>query len=169
MSYVYHDSIGNILAISKENIITFDSITKVTFVPNLQLDVNYQFYMIDDNGTLRENVEAYRTYKHQEMSDAMDIAFGNRVFMSSFGFTVDNRRSGTKNDKDNVNSLITLGAPSAPFKSHDGSVHILSNAQLQQLQMEMIQDGFSVYQKKWALDAQIDQALNNTQLSLIEW
>lgn len=100
--------------------------------------------------------------KQKELSDKFDEQFLNGSFQSSLGFRADNRRSGNKNDKDNVQGLIDLGITT--FKDATGNFHTLTLAQLGTLKNEMIADGLGKYQKKWTFEAQIATSTDKTAL-----
>ncbi len=85
------------------------------------------------------------------------------------GFPVDNRRSGDKFDRDNVESLIALNTDPVTFKDSNGDFHSLTLADLSILKTEMIQDGLAIYQKKWTLESQINNATTIEELEAITW
>jgi len=115
------------------------------------------------------SVDDYKIIKPLEIKVAFEKEFTNRTFTSSLGFNVDNRRSGSKFDKDNVKSLIDLGADPVQFKDADGVIHSLTQAELQTMHTEMIQDGLGLYQKKWTLEGQIEAATTIAELEAITW
>jgi len=114
-------------------------------------------------------VDNWRKIKAVEIVKSFNKEFINRAFTSSLGFLVDNRRSGSKFDKDNVKSLIDLGADPVQFKDADGVIHSLTQAELQTLHTEMIQDGLGLYQKKWTLEGQVEAATTIAELEAITW
>ncbi len=114
-------------------------------------------------------VDDYKITRPLAISQAFSAEFTNRVFASSLGFNVDNRRSGTKFDKDNVQSLIDIGQEPVTFKDADGNYHQLSLTELSTIKTEMIQDGLGLYQKKWNLGQQIEVSTTIDELKAITW
>lgn len=153
MSYVYHKDDGTILAVSKENNLSFSEPTKVTFMPELPSDVDYTFYKINDVGVLSDNIDRWKEFRLSQVSDWFENLMATFKFKCEIGgFWVDNRRSGTKNDKDNITSLIKLNLPITPFKDSDGTIHYLSPDELSKLELEMIKQGLGLYSVKWDIE-----------------
>jgi len=65
--------------------------------------------------------------------------------------------------------LIDVGQDPVQFKDAASNFHSLTLTQLQTLHTEMIQDGLSLYQKKWTLEGQIAAATTIAELEAIAW
>lgn len=103
--------------------------------------------------------------KKVELKKAFEAEFSTRHFLSSLGFSVDNRRNGIKDDRDNVKVLINQNKP-ALFKGYDDEFHELTIDQLILLESEMELDGLARYQRLWQLQALVDTI---DDLSTITW
>ena len=116
------------------------------------------------NGTgFNLKLEVLKEQKQNELNIAFDNQFQYGKFQCSFGFMVDNRRYGNKNDKDNIQSLIDIGINI--FKDADGEFHQLSPEQLYQIKLEMTADGLKKYQTKWYFEGLIQSAQTNEELN----
>lgn len=132
---------------------------------HIQIDTlpasNYGFYIkIDDEYEVdaERELATLKIETIAKLENKFNKLFENGIFTSSLGFEVNNRRSGNKNDKDNVESLIALGIDPINFRDANGNFHNLSQAELSTLDLEMIQDGLGKYQWKWTKEAEVDMA-----------
>jgi hypothetical protein len=100
--------------------------------------------------------------KKDELLNLFEEQFKNGKFMSSLGFEVDNRRYGSKNDKDNLLSLIDLGIYF--FKDANNATHTLTLQQMLTLKAEMSADGLQKYNKKWNFESLIASCVDKTEL-----
>lgn len=122
-----------------------------------------------DDPRLTWTIDQWKTYKLQEIKKQFELQFKEGKFLSSLGFTVDCRRYGSKQDKDNLASLISLGNFPIQWKDVDGNFHSLSQADANVLLQEMIMFGLQGYQKKWQLEAQIEAAQTIAEVRGIIW
>lgn len=125
-------------------------------------DSHYGLYMFDNDDNIvvdsEEELALSKQNKMNKIKKKFESLTENGVFESSLGFNIDNRRSGNKNDKDNIESLITLGMEPIQFKDADGMFHELSLSDLSVIQLEMIQNGLQRYQWKWYVQNQVSEA-----------
>ena len=98
----------------------------------------------------------FKTSKLSEISASFINFFQNGQIESSLGFIADCRRYGDKNDLQNIQGLIDLYTKPVPFKSADGSIHILNLEQLNILKTEIIQRAQTAYANKWMLEAAVE-------------
>jgi len=74
-------------------------------------------------------------------------------------------------DDVNIQSLIDLmtatNQTTSQFRCADNNFIEVTLDQLKQLKLEMIQFGFSLYQKKWQFEAQVEQAKTQEELDAI--
>ena len=68
----------------------------------------------------------------------------------------------------NIQGLIDLGLDDNLYRDADNNFIKLSNAQLKLLKGEMVQNGLSLYQQKWTLQAKIQAAKTLEELEAIE-
>lgn len=86
---------------------------------------------------------------------------------TSTGVVIDCRRSGTKNDLQNVQGLILLNQTITYVGYY--YTFIVTPAQLNEMQIQMINYGNSLYQKKWEKESEINSAITIQQLEDITW
>lgn len=98
---------------------------------------------ISYTGTLEENKEEVYNILRERLEESLK----NGKFDSFLGFVVQNRRFGTKNDLQNVESLIKIGQYF--FRDADDVTHTLTLEQMESLRLEMIQKGLEIYQEKF--------------------
>jgi len=111
-------------------------------------------FLPDEEADLNE----LKQQKLQEIEDKFNDMLNSGKFLCSKGFYVDNRRTGTKNDKDNVQSLIDLGQEPVYFKDADNNFQTLTLDDLKTIKQEMIQDGLQKYQYKWEKQQEVMEA-----------
>ena len=147
------------------------------------MDVDYQeFVTWSQNNQLTETSQPSPEYEYinkewvvkfsflkeqklKELNEKFAYQFSNGVLHSSLGFSVDNRRFGDKNDKDNIEGLIQLGI--LFYKDVDNVLHNLTMEQMVTLKMEMIGQGLGLYNTKWYFEDLINKAITNTELDAI--
>lgn len=128
-----------------------------------QYDSNYQYLNpigIVQNEQIYEVLNIpladFKVQKLEKINSAFLHFFQDGCIESSLGFTADCRRCNDKNDLQNIQGLIDLYAQPVPFKSKDGSIHMLTLEQLEILKTEMIQRVQQVYANKWTLEASVE-------------
>jgi hypothetical protein len=117
-----------------------------------------------------KTVEEAKTRAEQRIKDGFESSLSKGTFLSTVtGLTVDNRRSGSKSDRDNLDALIFLDNYPIYWKCADGVYNIADLAEANALKTEMIIDGLGKYQKKWALEASGQSATTVEELDAIVW
>jgi hypothetical protein len=118
---------------------------------NGQVEISY-------TGTLEENkLEAIEIVKER-----FEETLKTRVFQSSLGFSVQNRRFGINNDLQNIDSLISVNVPF--FMDADNIQRPVTLANLQTIKSEMIVDGLNLYQSKFNTIDAINEYETNAQI-----
>ena len=121
--------------------------------------------------TWNDDMETLRAAKLREIATAFDDSFLNGSFLSTtLGIEVDCRRSGTKNDEQNVRGIISrmtrAGVNQIVYKGKTEEVPATLE-QVQQLQYEMEDYAAFVYAKKWAAEAKVEAATTVDELNAI--
>ncbi len=122
---------------------------------------------LDSGGVLTPtyNLTTLKSLKKAEIKKDWDAAGLTNTATSSLGFEIDADRVA----KDNITSLIDLGVEPITFRASDNSFHSVTLAELGIMKVEVIYSAFALYQKKWTLEAQIDAATTEEELTLINW
>ena len=112
-----------------------------------------------------------KSAKLREITAAFDDSFLNGSFLSTtLGIEVDCRRSGTKNDEQNVRGIISrmtrAGVNQIVYKGKTEEVPATLE-QIQQLQYEMEDYASFMYAKKWAAEAKVEAATTAEELNAI--
>lgn len=145
------------------------SITELGVTPKTGYakEKNGKWYFIDE--TLAEDItlKKLKGRKLNDVKNKFTEEQGKRIFTSSLGFKVNNRRSGGSFDKDNVQSLIDLETSPINFRDADNQFRLLTTEQLETIKTEMIQDGLGLYQKKWNFENSINTATTIDDLNAI--
>lgn len=119
-------------------------------------------------------IEDYKQYKTNLILSSFENEFENGHFMSaSLGIEVDCRRSNSKNDKQNVEGLISnMSRKSKTPINYVGYSEIktgITKTQLETLVAEMEDHVLGLYEKKWVLQTQIENATTIDDLNNIIW
>jgi len=129
--------------------------------------------LIQDNGTTAdEQAQAYilehtktideiKSYKLNEIKNEVDYLKQNSVITSSLGFTVNTRRE----DIQNIDELITLGVTS--FRGADNVMHTVTATDLQTIRAEIVAEGLSLYNRKWAAEDALASATTEAEVMAI--
>ena len=131
-----------------------------------------------DDGSGRSLEEQAQEIVDRKTGDAKQIAkdrvrlgfvneFSCGKVESSLGFPVDARRSGLKNDLQNIEALIDVGA--TEIKDANGVMQTVSIDELKTIKSEIQQHALSIYQKKWDLEERIESAVTDEDLNMIRW
>ena len=120
-----------------------------------------------------DDLDAVKSAKRAEITAAFESSFLNGSFLSTtLGIEVDCRRSGTKNDEQNVRGLISRmtrdGIKTVKYKGKTESA-TATLAQIQSLQYEMEDYGASLYAKKWAAEDALANAQSMEEIEKIAW
>lgn len=98
--------------------------------------------------------------------DAME----NGVLNSeTLGIEIDNRRSATHNDKDNLQVIINLGSYPVTWKGTTDSADIPDEENALAIRAEMELDGLNKYQNKWDKELLIESTETIDDLDSIVW
>lgn len=119
-----------------------------------------------------QTVEELRTQKLSELDSAFKSWYQDRATVTtSLGFTVDSDSRAMMD----VNGLVTTleaqpekSRNTVEFMDAENQPHSLNLAQLKVVQVEIIQNGQSAYQQKWALRSAIQVAQSKEELEAIE-
>lgn len=114
----------------------------------------------------------FKEQKLKEVSTKFNETLANGHFFSqSLQIDVDCRRSDTKNDLQNVQNLIKKmqvdGIQQIYYVGYTETAPVTFQ-QLLQLEIEMIDFGLQLYNKKWELESQISNAQSIAELENIE-
>lgn len=101
------------------------------------------------------------------IEQGFEHAMAHGILNSSLGFAVDARRSGSKNDLQNIEALIDMGA--TEIKDANGIMHAVTAENLNMIKSEIQQYAIGLYQKKWRLEAQIEASTTDEELNAIRW
>lgn len=104
------------------------------------------------SGTLAQNKEEALEIVRNRLEEDLKT----RIFNCSLGFPVQNRRFETKNDLQNIDSLIFVGV--AFYRDANDVNQEVTLQDLETIKAEMIQDGLSMYQAKFDKEARINSA-----------
>lgn len=115
-----------------------------------------------------------KSAKVNEITSSFENELQNGHFMSaSLGMEVDCRRSGSKNDKQNVEGLISnMSRNSKATVNYVGYSEIkngITKTQLENLCAEMEDHALGLYEKKWVLQTQIENASTIDEIENINW
>lgn len=118
-------------------------------------------------------LEDLRLAKYAELSADFDNALANGEVTTSLGFTMNCRRSATKNDLQNMETLLSSmqrkGLATTAVKDATGEMRTVTQANLQQIIAEMEDYGLALYQRKFSLEAQAKAATTEAELKVIVW
>jgi len=89
--------------------------------------------------------------------------------LSILGFKADATRK-SKEDVDGIiQSMENSGASSIAFRDYDNIFHNLSLEQVKILQVDIVNKGIANYQRKWELQALIENAITIAEVEAIAW
>ena len=112
--------------------------------------IDGEFCICESNcDRLVELFNALKNVKLDEIKQSFADKMSNGVFTSSLGFNIDCRRDGTHFDKDNLDSVLDLGAFPVQWRDADNVFRTLSETDLLLLRSEMIAFGLSLYNSRW--------------------
>lgn len=141
-----------------------------------EIDKQYSlisYYIKDENDTWNININLFKEYKIKEIKESFYNTLSNGTFISkSLGIEIDARRNEYCNDLQNLQSYINylkrnnLTSGKYKGKSEDAFATI---EQLEKTIKEMEDWGIYIYNKKWALEKQVDDAKTIEELQQIVW
>ena len=116
-----------------------------------------------------EPIEFFKQQKSRVVKQAfLNWRNNNATLISSLGFKAD---SSERANTDISGLLVAYeNNQDAPitFRDADNQFHTLTYGQLKVLQLEIIENGNFAYEQKWALDAQVENAITKEQLDAIK-
>jgi len=142
-----------------------------------KIDINSSYHvatiLVQDNGmTVDEQAQAYiakhektideiKQFKADEIKVEVKNIQENSVITSSIGFTVNARRE----DIQNIDELITLGVTS--FRGADNVMHTVTATDLHTIRAEIVAEGISLYNRKWAAEDALASATTEAEVMAI--
>jgi len=129
--------------------------------------------LIQDNGMTADEQALDYISKHEktiaeikndklnEIKNEINYLKQNAVITSSVGFTVNARRE----DIQNIDELITLGVTS--FRGADNVMHTVTATDLQTIRAEIVAEGLSLYNRKWAAEDALASATTESEVMAI--
>jgi len=142
-----------------------------------KIDINSSYHvatiLVQDNGmTEDEQAQAYiakhkktideiKQFKADEIKAEVKNIQENSVITSSLGFIVNARRE----DIQNIDELITLGVTS--FRGADNVMHTVTATDLQTIRAEIVAEGLSLYNRKWAAEDALANATTEAEVMAI--
>lgn len=121
------------------------------------------------------DIEKYKEFKLQEIASSFNNELSNGKFFSeALQIDVDCRRTGLKNDLQNVEGLIADFDNLLPEEKYYVGLNQITTeqftlTQLEALKLEMVQYGRQLYKKKWLLENQIKNTDDLEILKEINW
>jgi len=129
--------------------------------------------IVQDNGTTADEQALDYISKHEktiaeikndklnEIKNEVDYLTQNAAITSSVGFTVNARRE----DIQNIDELIKLGVTS--FRGADNVMHTVTATDLQTIRAEIVAEGLSLYNRKWAAEDALASATTESEVMAI--
>jgi hypothetical protein len=132
----------------------------------------YDFYKLDENGNIVVDIERELVQFKKDKKAEIKSEFLNEQktghFTCSLGFDIDANDEALRN----INSLIDYlpdDTTEIQFRDYNNTFHTLTKPDLIKIKKEMITYGLSLYQKKWQLEQQIEQATTIEEVENIKW
>jgi len=142
-----------------------------------KIDINSAYHvatiLIQDNGMTADEqaldyiskhekiIDEIKQFKLDEIKAIVKNAQDNAVINSLVGFTVNARRE----DIQNIDELITLGVTS--FRGADNVMHTVTATDLQTIRAEIVAEGLSLYNRKWAAEDALANATTEAEVMAI--
>lgn len=104
--------------------------------------------------------------KLDELNAAHKTAESDAHILSSLGFEID---ANDRANRDVEGILRTIGDGTTMFCDYNNEFHELNKAQVETLQVEIIQNAQALYAQKWAYRTQVEAAENVDELDAIEF
>jgi len=146
-------------------------------------DINGNIYTGDkadyrDTELTGQELNAYlllqaRTSKYAEINSAFDNAMATSYFMSpALGINIDSRRSATKNDLQNIQTLLSkMERESWTSIEYVGytETKVATKANIEDMIIEIEESALGLYQYKWVKWAEIQIATTIQQIEAVSW
>jgi len=142
-----------------------------------KIDINSSYHVatiiVQDNGTTADEqaldyiskpettLDEIKQLKAYEIKSLVEYEKQNSVINSSLGFTVNARRE----DIQNIDELITLGVTS--FRGADNVMYTVTAIDLQTIRAEIVAEGMSLYNRKWAAEDALASATTEAEVMAI--
>jgi len=107
------------------------------------------------------SLQQLKDLKLREIKHLVEYEKQNAIITSSLGFTVNARRE----DIQNIDELITLGVTS--FRGADNVMHTVTATDLQTIRAEIVAEGLSLYNRKWAAEDALANATTEAEVMAI--
>jgi len=120
-------------------------------------DDQAQLYISEHDKTIEE----IKILKLEDIKNEVKNLQENSVITSSVGFTVNARRE----DIQNIDELITLGVTS--FRGADNVMHTVTATDLHTIRAEIVAEGLSLYNRKWAAEDALASATTEAEVMAI--
>jgi len=128
---------------------------------SFDLAVREYLYTATIANYIPEDIDTLKLRKLNEIKNEVDYIKQNVVITSSVGFTVNARRE----DIQNIDELITLGVTS--FRGADNVMHTVTATDLQIIRAEIVAEGLSLYNRKWAAEDALANATTEAEVMAI--
>lgn len=133
-------------------------------------------YMTDlgplPKGAMRTKPEKPLAELRKEKLAALNSAFSSvesgAWVMSSLGFKADANKTANTNVEGLIKSMTALGTETTQFCDYNNVFHAVTLDDLQTLQIEVIQNGQSLYAQKWAYRDAINAAKDKDELEAVD-
>jgi len=126
-----------------------------------------RYFWNSETEELIPDITPTREKKLKEIKDAFQQEQQSGHITSSLGFEINADDIALRN----ITSLIDIlnDEDIVQFRDYNNEFHTLTKADLITLKQEIIQYGLRLYQKKWTLEQQIEQAQTKEELEGIKW
>ena len=113
-------------------------------------------------------LDEYKKIKKGEIKQAFLNAF-NQGYETSLGIKVDCKQQDILNFKGALELAEFQNLSEVTIRDYDNNYHTITTEQLRQIIAETLQYHAQLYQKKWQLEKQIDEAQSFEELFEIKW
>lgn len=114
------------------------------------------------------SIETIRNKKLNELKNKFSQMNNSATVASSLGFVIDANETANRNIQGLITTLEATGVESTQFCDHDNHFHVVTLADLKVMQLEVIQNGQSLYQQKWAYREAINAMTDVVELASYE-
>lgn len=111
-------------------------------------------------------LDEHKARKLSELNAAHEAAEADAHLLSSLGFEID---ANDRANRDVEGILRTIGDGTTMFCDYNNEFHELNRAQVETLQVEIIQNAQSLYAQKWQYRTQVEAAESVEELGAIEF
>ena len=123
-----------------------------------------------DTSTILADLSQDKQIKTDEIKKDFLIDYNTGSFSSTILSTdVNVGRGHLQNVTSLIDHMIENNLETVQFRVYDNSFISITLVQLQELKLELIDNGMSLYQHKWDLEEQIDNAVTQEAIEAIIW